>query len=102
MSEQLSTQQKLNLETASIEWKDLQLFFAQGKLLVVKPNSDLVNVASLIADNELKALEDLIKQQQIEFATPKWVKENCQQTTLVWAVVVSPYVICQLSKAEKE
>ncbi len=98
MSDEISTQQKLNLETASIEWKDLQLFFAQGKLLVVEPNSDLVRVASLIADNELKELESLIEQQKIEFATPDWVKNHCQQSTSLWAVVVSPYVICQLKQ----
>ncbi len=98
MSDELSTQQKLNLETASIEWKDLQLFFAQGKLLVVEPQSDLVKVASLIADNQLEELENLIKQQRIEFATPDWVRTNCEQTTSLWAVVVSPYVICQLNQ----
>jgi hypothetical protein len=99
MSEQPTTQQKLNLETASIEWKDLQLFFAQGKLLVVEPSSDLVKVASLIADNKFKELESLIEQQKIEFVTPKWVKLNCQQDTLLWAVVVSPYVVCQLNQS---
>lgn len=98
MSEELSTQQKLNLETASIEWKDLQLFFAQGKLLVVEPNSDLVKVASLIADNQLKELESLIEQQNIEFATPDWARNNCEQNTSLWAVVVSPYVVCQLNQ----
>ena len=96
MTEQVTTKQKLNLETATIEWKDLQVFFAQGKLLVVSKDSDLVSVASIIADNKLSALESLIETQQIAFATPAWVKEHCQENSLLWAVVVSPYVVTQL------
>ncbi len=97
MTDELTTQQKLNLETASIEWKDLQLFFAQGKLLVVDSKQDLVQVASMIADNAVQELESLISNKKIEFATPDWVKANCQENTVLWAVVVSPYVICQLN-----
>jgi len=98
MNDSLSTKDKLNLETAKIEWKDLQLFFAQGKLLVVEPSSDLVEVAAIVADNSIEKLENLIAKSQVSFATPSWIKLNCQETTLLWAVVVSPYVIAQLEK----
>jgi len=98
MNETLSTKDKLNLETAKIEWKDLQVFFAQGKLLIVEPSSDLVEVAGIIADNSLDKLESLIAKSQVSFATPSWIRESCQETTLLWAVVVSPYVIAQLDK----
>jgi hypothetical protein len=94
--ESITTTDKLNLETASIEWKALELFFAQGKLLIVEPNCDLVKIASLIADNSLDALELAIESHQVAFATPTWVKQNCHENTLLWAVVVSPYVIAQL------
>ncbi len=94
--ETLSTRDKLNLETATIEWKALELFFAQGKLLVVEPEADLVGIASLIADNDISALEVAIENQQVSFATAAWVKANCQQNTQLWTVVVSPYVVTQL------
>ncbi|MBV1910245.1 MAG: DUF2288 domain-containing protein [Kangiellaceae bacterium] len=96
MTEQLSTQQKLNLETATVEWKDLQVFFAQGKLLVVEPEADLLEVASSIAENNIGLLEKMIEEHKIAFATANWVNANCQEQTLLWTVVVSPYVVTQL------
>ena len=96
MNEDITIQQKLNLETATIEWKDLQVFFAQGKLLIVEAHTDLIEVASLIADNQVSKLEALIESQELAFATPDWIKANCQDDSLLWAVVVSPYVVAQL------
>lgn len=96
MTKQITTEQKLNLETATIAWKDLQLFFAQGKLITVEFGSDLVRVAGLIADNSIPEIESLIESQKISFATPDWIKKNCKEETLLWAVVISPYVVCQL------
>ncbi len=89
-------QDKLNLETAIIVWKDLQLYFAQGKLLVVNQSIDLLETAAIIASNNVEDLERLIASSQIEFASPDWVKSHCVETTELWAVVVSPYVITQL------
>jgi len=96
MTDSVSIQDKLNLETAVIKWQDLQLFFAQGKLLVVSNDQDLVHVAAIIANNQTDELSKLIEEQKVEFATVNWVKENCQEQTELWAVVVSPYVVTQL------
>jgi hypothetical protein len=95
-SDELSTKEKLNLETATIAWNELQVFFAQGKLLVVEQPHDLVHVASLIADNDVEKLEILIEDHQVAFVTADWIARNCEESTQLWAVVVSPYVIAQL------
>jgi len=96
MTQSLETKDKLNLETATIEWKELQLFFAKGKLLIVEEEADLLEIASLVADNSIDRLESVIANQQVSFATADWIKANCKDSTLLWAVVVSPYVIAQL------
>jgi hypothetical protein len=96
MNEELSQKEQLNLETAIIHWKALEAFFAQGKLLIVAPSGDLVNTASIIAENNVTKLEKLINSQMIEFASPKWVRKHCTEETGLWAVVVSPYVLAQL------
>lgn len=98
MSIDLATKDKLNLETAVIAWKKLQVFFAQGKLLIVKPSNDLVHVAATVANNSVSELELLINDHQVEFATPDWIKAHCTDNTEMWAVVVSPYVIAQLKQ----
>ncbi|TQV87483.1 DUF2288 family protein [Aliikangiella coralliicola] len=98
---ELTTKQKLNLETAQISWKELQLFFAKGNLLRVSEHKDLVEVAEKIASNQQDDVETLILSKEIAFATPQWVKKNCQPTTQLWAVVVAPYVLCQLATASR-
>ena len=92
----LSVQEKLNMETAIIQWKELQVFFAQGKLLIISKGMDLIDVATTIAENEANKLSQLIEAKKVQFATIEWVKQNTKETTELWAVVVSPYVVAQL------
>lgn len=95
-NQELSTKQRLNQETAKISWKELELFFAKGNLLCVSKGEDLVTTAEQIIHNEKDKIENLIKKDKITFATPEWVTQNCQPETQLWAVVVAPYVLCQL------
>lgn len=94
---ELTLQQKLSLETAKISWKELELFFAKGSLLQVSPGKDLVKVAEQIALNQAKDIEELILAKDIEFVTSEWAKNNCSNNPSLWAVVVAPYVLCQLA-----
>jgi len=87
---------RLNLETGIITWKELQLFFAKGNLLQVQVDEDLVATAELIAENREKELSALIEKDKISFVQADWVKQNCQANSEFWAVVVAPYVICQI------
>jgi len=95
IDDEISTKDKLNLETAKIKWKDLELFFAKGSLIRVAAELDLVNTASLIAENDFQEVEGLIANQKIEFVTPSWAQQHCKPETEMWAVVVAPYVLCQ-------
>ncbi len=95
--ELLDLTDKLNLETAKISWKELELFFAKGNLLIVEKNQDLITVAKQIASNEASKIENLIIKQEISFATASWVKQYCLDNPELWAVVVAPYVVAQLS-----
>ncbi len=96
MNEELPLKQKLNLETAQISWQELELFFAKGCLLQVEKGLDLVTIAEQVASNQKDQIEALILNKKIAFVTAEWAKKNCQPTTQVWAVVIAPYVICQL------
>ena len=98
--ETLSTPEQLNLETAQIKWLDLQVFFAKGKLLIVDDSIDLIETASLIADNDTTKISELIESHKIAFATIEWAKQHCKELTDFWAVVVSPYVVAQLDKSK--
>lgn len=97
---ELTLKQKITLETAKISWKELELFFAKGNLLQVSTNKDLVEVAEQIASNQEQDIEKLILAKDIEFVTPEWAKNNCSNSPTLWAVVVAPYVICQIAKSD--
>ena len=92
----LSVQEKLNLETSLIQWKELQIFFARGKLIIVSNSQDLIEVATFIAENDADKLSKLIEAKNVQFATVDWIKENAKDSTELWAVVISPYVVAQL------
>jgi hypothetical protein len=98
MPDNLTLREKLNLETAEIPWKELQICFAQGKLLIIDTAADIIDIASLISENDSEKLKHLIHNDNIAFATPEWIKTYCHEDTLLWAVVVAPYVVAQLKK----
>ncbi len=86
---------KLNLETSQIAWKDLQRYFASGVALYVADDLDLVEVAFQMS-------EDNATQIQQWMAAGKFGKVSDEQAAawyaanaLLWAVVVSPWVLVQ-------
>ena len=88
---------KLNLETSQIAWKDLQRYFASGVALCVADDLDLVEVAFQMS-------EDNASQIQQWMAAGKFGKVSDEQAAawyaddaLLWAVVVSPWVLVQRS-----
>ncbi len=95
---ELTALESLNLETGKISWKELELYFAKGILLRVNNKSDLIKIAETIALNDTRKLEEIILNKEIEFVTSGWVKDNCSGNPDLWAVVVAPYVVCQLIK----
>lgn len=86
---------KLNLETSQIAWKDLQRYFASGVALYVAEDLDLVEVAFQMS-------EDNATQIQQWMAAGKFGKVSDEQAAtwhaadvMLWAVVVSPWVLLQ-------
>lgn len=86
---------KLNRETSRIPWKDLQRFYAQGAVLVVGPDVDLIAAAAAVANDDAAAVSAWMKDEQLKIATEEvalnWLAEDCE----VWAVVVAPWVLVQ-------
>lgn len=88
-------EQQINLETAQIHWHELQRFFASGNAIAVDSSLNLTHVAAqIVADNatQIKAwmdagLVDAVKDDQAQI----WYEQN----SLVWAVVIKPWVLVQ-------
>ncbi|MCO7227252.1 DUF2288 family protein [Pleionea sp. CnH1-48] len=86
---------KLNLETGVLSWKELELFFARGQLILVKSGADLVDAAKHFANDDKAMVQQLLDSATVRQPDLDWVKENCQSDTQFWAVVISPFVLIQ-------
>lgn len=87
--------QKLNQETAKINWAELQRHFARGIVIVVESDLDLVKTAEQISKDQNESVKSLLDAGKIFPATDEnaihWNK--CNQE--FWAVVIAPWVLVQ-------
>ena len=84
-----------NLETAQIEWRSLQRFFAQGSALAVEQGVDLVDVAQAFADDDNQQVEKWLATNQVQPVPNDLAKKWYDDNAVVWAVVASPWVLVQ-------
>ncbi len=85
----------INAETARIPWKELQLFFASGKTISVAADLDLVDVAVAFHQDDSGQVEQWLNQHQLEAVDTDQAKRWVAEDSLVWAVVVKPWVLIQ-------
>lgn len=87
--------QDLHEQTAKIAWQELQRFFAQGVLLKVDQDHDLIKVAELFVHDDSKAVSELLDSGFVARCSDddarKWQSEN----QVLWAVVAAPWVLVQ-------
>jgi len=94
-AEDVKLLQQLHAETAKIKWHELQRFFAQGLVLRVADDYDLLTVAKAIANDDSEKIKSLLANGLV--AAPSndqaraWYKANAG----VWSVVVAPFVLVQ-------
>tara|TARA_R110002167_G_C12338727_1_gene620931 strand:+ start:264 stop:569 length:306 start_codon:yes stop_codon:yes gene_type:complete len=95
LNNDLPISDKLNSETAKIEWKTLQVYFAGGTTIHVESALDLVEVGKAISANDAEQVKQWMDGKLIEHVSDgqalKWYKEDA----LVWALVVRPWVLVQ-------
>ncbi|MBN3813023.1 DUF2288 domain-containing protein [Paraburkholderia sp. Ac-20347] len=86
---------KLLGETAKIDWQDLERFFAQGKLLSVARDLDLVSVAEAIANDEGTRVTQWLSSGLVQRMQAETAADFADRKPELWAVVVSPWVCVQ-------
>ena len=70
-----ATKETLNLETAKISWKDLEVYFAGGNVISVSPELDLTEVALQFTEDNSKQLKDWMGKGKIDVVTDEQAKE---------------------------
>ena len=86
---------KLVAETARIPWRELQRFFAQGRVIDVHPDLDLVEMALSIARDEARVIAPEMQQGRIALVSDERARAWLAADAEVWAVVVKPWVLIQ-------
>lgn len=92
---ELTSKEKLLLETAKIAWKELQYFFAAGHAVYVSTELDLVSVAHHIANDDREIVENWMNSGKIDHVNNEQARDWYENNAMVWAVVVKPYVLVQ-------
>ena len=86
---------KLNLETAKIAWKELQRFFDGGAALMGSADLDLVEVAFQMSEDNVAQIQRWAEAGELGKVTDAQAAAWIESDALVWAVVVSPWVLVQ-------
>ena len=82
-------------ETAKIPWLELQCFFAAGKVMLVTCELDLVDVAYAFQLDDIEQVKTWTENRQVTPVDDKQAKHWVSSDTLLWAVVVKPWVLVQ-------
>ncbi|MDF0731234.1 DUF2288 domain-containing protein [Pseudomonas entomophila] len=96
MTDQTSTlYAKLLGETATIEWKALERFWAKGDLIWVAPSLDLIAVAEAMAENRSEIFAKWRSDGTVAALSAEQALDIQARDPEIWAVVVSPFVVMQ-------
>lgn len=101
MTDQTSTlYAKLLGETATIEWKALERFWAKGDLIWVDPSLDLIEVAAAMAENRSEIFAKWRSDGTVGPVSAEQALDLQSRDPEIWAVVVSPFIVIQAKQAE--
>ena len=82
-------------ETARIPWRELQRFFAAGKVLWIAADLDLIEIAVAVQQDDVVRIQDLTETGRIAPASDDQARRWYDEDRQLWAVVVKPWVLVQ-------
>ncbi len=95
MNQEDLTKEKVNQETSTIAWSELQRFFASGLAVYVAPELDLITVAEAFSKDNKTQVEQWMQAQQVQLVSDQQAKTWIANNTMMWANVIKPWVLVQ-------
>jgi len=89
---------KINSETARIPWAELERHFANGNLVYVSTELDLVEVALRVAHDDKARIALWMSEGKLARVSDLQASTWQAADALLWASVVSPFVLVQPEK----
>lgn len=87
---------KLNRETAKITWRELQRFYAAGKIVHIEKSLDLIQVAVAFSKDNKAYISELMESGKLALVNDESAALWLEQDATVWSVVIAPWVIIQV------
>ena len=87
--------EKLHSETAKIAWIELQTFFAQGLVILVRDNIDLIEVAIKFSEDKASEIQTMLDDGLVNKPSNDQACEWVANETKLWSVVIAPFILIQ-------
>jgi hypothetical protein len=97
-AEDMMLRAKLNGETATAPWRELQRLFAQGAVVSVAPGLDLVEVGLAMSRDQAGLFQSWLAGGQVTLATDAQARAWLDADAHLWALVIKPWVLVQEPK----
>lgn len=91
---------KINRETARIAWSELERHFAQGNVVYVSEELDLIDVAVRIAHDDKESVQRWMAEGKVAKVTDEQAQEWAVTNAELWTSVVRPFVLVQPPKKQ--
>jgi hypothetical protein len=91
---------KINSETARMPWAELEKHFAQGSVVFVSPDLDLIDVAVRISHDDKESISSWMGAGKIGKVTDEQAQAWTEGQASLWTSVVHPFILVQQEKAK--
>ena len=95
MTDNDTNKESILLETSTVPWHELQRLFASGVVISISSELDLIETAHLMVQDDKASIEALMQQDKIQHVSNEQAKKWYAENTLLWSVVVKPWVLVQ-------
>ena len=89
---------KINRETARLPWSELQRHFAQGSVIYVSEELDLVDVAVRISHDDKDSITRWMNEGKVAKVSDAQAERWSAEEAVLWTSLVSPFVLVQPPK----
>ena len=91
---------KINSETARLPWAELQRHFAQGNVIFVSPDLDLIKVAVHISHDDTARISAWMAEGKIGKVSDAQALAWTEAQSSLWTSVVHPFILVQQERAK--
>lgn len=89
---------KINMETARLPWSELQRHFAQGTVIYVSEELDLIDVGVRISHDDKDSIARWMAEGKVAKVSDVQAQTWAASGASLWASVISPFILVQPEK----